>query len=179
MAKKKRDKKNAIEEEVIENSENGQSAEENSETGGSKKDELSEMKDKYLRLMAEFENYKKRTFKEKVDFARIAARETMLAILPVLDDFERAKLHAEDENTKEQFSEGVTLVYNKLFSTLEAKGLKKMESTGEAFDPDLHEALSEFPAPSEDLKGKIVDTIEGGYYLNDVILRYAKVVVGK
>lgn len=179
MAKKNRDKKKAIEEEVIENSENGQSTEGQEEAKTTKGDELGEMKDKYLRLMAEFENYKKRTFKEKVDFARIAARETMLAILPVLDDFERAKLSADDENTDEQFSEGVTLVYNKLFSTLEAKGLKKMESTGQDFDPELHEALSEFPAPSDDMKGKVVDTIEGGYYLNDVILRYAKVVVGK
>ncbi len=142
-------------------------------------DELSEIKDKYLRLLAEFENYKKRTFKEKLETINTASRETILAILPVLDDFDRAKAVAEDESTKETFSEGVELVYNKLHAALQGKGLKAMETNGQPFDPEYHEALTEIPAPTEEDKGKILDTIEKGYTLNDAIIRHAKVVVGK
>lgn len=133
----------------------------------------SELKDKYIRLVAEFENFKKRTFKEKLDMMRHAAQDTMAAMLPVLDDFDRAA------NAGEGLSEGIQLIHNKMKGVLEQKGLKAMESTGEAFDPELHEALTEIPAPSDDLKGKIVDTIEKGYTLNDKIIRHAKVVVGK
>lgn len=141
--------------------------------------ELQEMKDKYLRLLAEFENYKKRTFREKLDTINTAARETVVAILPVLDDFDRAKLMADDENTDEEFSEGVGLVYHKLHQILKSRGLKPMESTGLAFDPEQHEAVTEIPAPSEDQKGTVFDTIEKGYTLNDKIIRHAKVVVAK
>lgn len=141
--------------------------------------ELQELKDKYLRLMAEFDNYKKRTFREKLDTINQAARDTVLAILPVLDDFDRAKLMAEDDSTEEVFTDGVQLVYNKLHSVLKGKGLAVMESNGELFDSELHEAMTEIPAPSDDLKGRIVDTIEKGYTLNDKIIRHAKVVVGK
>lgn len=143
------------------------------------KQENKEIKDKYLRLYAEFDNYKKRTIKEKVDLMRTAAADTIKALLPVLDDFDRAKKNADDEHTQETFSEGVTLVYNKLYSTLKNKGLQPMESTGMPFDPELHEAVTEIPAPTEDMKGKVVDTIEKGYHLNDAIIRHAKVVVGK
>lgn len=143
------------------------------------KQENKELKDKYLRLYAEFENYKKRTLKEKLDLMRTASSDTIKALLPVLDDFDRAKKNADDENTQETFSEGVTLVYNKLYSALKNKGLQPMESNGEPFDPELHEAVTEIPAPSDDLKGKVVDTIEKGYHLNDAIIRHAKVVVGK
>lgn len=136
--------------------------------------QVSDLKDKYLRLHAEFDNSRKRNVKEKLELMKTAARDTMSVLLPVLDDFDRAKKSAEGE-----FSEGIQLVYNKLFSVLEQKGLKAMETEEVAFDPELHEALTEIPAPSEDLKGKIVDTIERGYYLNDVIIRHAKVVVGK
>jgi molecular chaperone GrpE len=101
------------------------------------------------------------------------------ALLPVVDDFDRAKKISDDEKTEEAFSEGVNLVYDKFKGILKAKGLKPMESTGEVFDAELHEALTEIPAPTEDLKGKIVDTIETGYTLNDKIIRHAKVVVGK
>lgn len=132
-----------------------------------------ELKDKYIRLVAEFENFKKRTFKEKLDMMRHAAQDTMAAVLPVLDDFDRAA------NAGEGLSEGILLIHNKMKGILEQKGLKAMESTGETFDPELHEALTEIPAPSEDLKGKVVDTIEKGYTLNDKIIRHAKVVVGK
>lgn len=141
--------------------------------------EVSELKDKYLRLHAEFDNYKKRTIREKLDMMSTAARDTLSALLPVLDDFDRAKKIADDENTNESFSEGVSMVYNKLFNTLYANGLKKMETAGEDFDPELHEAITEIPAPTEELKGKVIDTIETGYYLNDKIIRHAKVVIGK
>ena len=166
-------------EELEENeAENGDSGEETPDSDD-QTEQITELKDKYLRLAAEFENYKRRTVREKLNMMGTAARDTLSALLPVLDDFDRAKNNAEDENSKEPFSEGVMMVYNKLFNTLKQKGLKAMESNGEEFDPELHEAITEIPAPTEEMKGKIIDTIEKGYYLNDTILRYAKVVVGK
>ncbi|MEM9822489.1 MAG: nucleotide exchange factor GrpE [Bacteroidota bacterium] len=141
--------------------------------------EMSELKDKYLRLRAEFDNFRKRSVREKIDLMGTAARDTMAALLPVLDDFDRAKKNAEDDQSTEPFSEGVMLVYNKLYNSLKQKGLEPMESTGEVFDPELHEAITEIPAPTEEMKGKIVDTIEKGYLLKDKIIRHAKVVVGK
>lgn len=138
-----------------------------------------ELQDKYLRLFAEFDNYKKRTMKEKVDLMATAAKGTLSALLPVLDDFDRAKMNAESDDSAEPFSEGVSMVYQKLFNILSQKGLSPMESTGEIFDPELHEAITEIPAPNEDMKGKVVDTIEKGYKLKDTIIRHAKVVVGK
>lgn len=141
--------------------------------------EHAELKDKFLRLFAEFDNYKKRTIKEKIDLMKTAAQDTMTALLPVLDDFDRAKKNAEAGNNKETFSEGVKLVYHKLYTILEQKGLQLMETDGEPFDPELHEAFTEIPAPTVKLKGKIVDTIEKGYLLRDKIIRHAKVVVGK
>lgn len=143
------------------------------------KQEVVEIKDKYLRLLAEFENFKKRSFKEKLENIKSAAQDTVSAILPVLDDFDRAKKTADDESSSEQFSEGVTLVYQKLHNKLEQIGLEAMESTGEIFDAELHEAITEIPAPTEEMKGKVVDTIEKGYLLKDKIIRHAKVIVGK
>jgi molecular chaperone GrpE len=144
-----------------------------------KKQELTELKDKYLRLYAEFDNYKKRTIKEKLELMGTASQDILSHLLPVLDDFDRAKQSADDENSTEVFSEGVTLVYEKLYSLLRAKGLEPMVTNGEVFDPEFHEAITEIPAPSEELKGKIVDTIEKGYKLKDKIIRHAKVVIGK
>ncbi len=141
--------------------------------------ERDELKDKYLRLFAEFENFRKRTLREKLDLMKTAGQETMEALLPVLDDFDRAKTNADDPATEETFSEGVSLVYNKLYSILQSKGLEPMESNGVVFDADLHEAVTEIPAPSEDLKGRVVDTVQKGYKLGDRIIRHAKVVVGK
>lgn len=141
--------------------------------------EISEAKDKYLRLFAEFDNYKKRTIKEKLEQMRTASQGLLQALLPVLDDFDRAKKSADDENSTEVFSDGVSLVYNKLNNVLKAKGLKEMETENQSFDPELHEAISEIPAPNEEMKGMIIDTIEKGYYLNEKIIRHAKVVVGK
>lgn len=131
-----------------------------------------ELKDKHIRLIAEFDNFKRRTAKERFDLMKTASQDIVAALLPVLDDFDRAKQNAE-------LSEGISLVYNKLNNILKNKGLEIMESTGEPFNPELHEALTEIPAPSEDLQGKVVDTIEKGYMLGDKIIRHAKVVVGK
>ncbi len=141
------------------------------------KAQVAEQKDKFLRLFAEFDNFKKRAVKEKIDMLSTASRETITAMLPVLDDFDRAKKNADDENSEEPFSEGVNLVYNKLYNVLKQKGLQEMETTGSDFDPEKHEAITEIP--NEEMKGKVVDTIEKGYLLNDKIIRHAKVVVGK
>lgn len=141
--------------------------------------ENTESKDKYLRLYAEFENFRKRNMKERMELRKNAAEETLSSILPVLDDFDRAKKMADAEYSEEKFSEGVTLVYEKLYKVLDNLGVEQMESNGVPFDPELHEAITEIPAPTEELKGKVVDTIERGYKLNDKIIRYAKVVVGK
>lgn len=134
--------------------------------------EVAELKDKYLRLFAEFDNYKKRTVKEKLDLMRTAAQDTLASLLPVLDDFDRAK-------KTEQFSEGIELLYQKIYALMKHLGLNEMESTGKEFNPELHDAITDIPAPSEDMKGKVVDTIEKGYYLHDKIIRHAKVVVGR
>ncbi len=141
--------------------------------------EHTELKDKYLRLMAEFDNFRKRTARQRNEERATAAVGTMNSILPVVDDFDRAKQNAVNDASVEQFSEGVELVYQKLKRTLGNLGLRAMESTGEAFDPELHEAFTEIPAPNPESVGKVVDTIEPGYFLNDKLIRHAKVVVGK
>ena len=140
---------------------------------------VSELKDKQLRLLAEFDNYKKRTTRERLELMSSASKDVILALLPILDDFDRAKKSADDPETGEHFSEGVSLVFNRLNSTLQNLGLKVMDSTHQPFDPDMHDAITEIPVPTEELKGKVIDTIEKGYLLNDKIIRHAKVVVGK
>ena len=135
-------------------------------------EQISELKNKILYQQAEFDNFRKRTMKEKAEVIMMASRDTLTALLPVLDDFDRA-------SKNEQFTEGVNLVWQKLQSTLKSKGLVEMESpTGSDFDPDQHEAITEIPA-GEEMVGKIVDTLEKGYILSDKIIRFAKVVVGK
>ena len=141
--------------------------------------QIDESKDKHLRLLAEFENFKKRTIREKLDIINSAAQDTMTSLLPVLDDFDRAKKEAENDGSEEQFSEGVNLVYQKLYAVLTQKGLKPMETNNNEFDPELHEAITDIPAPTPEMKGKVIDTIDKGYFLNDKIIRHAKVVVGK
>ena len=143
------------------------------------KSELKEIEDKYLRLFAEFENYKKRVRKENEVLISTASENVMKALLPVLDDFDRAKKVSDDENTEEKFSEGVSLVYEKLLSTLRLLGLEKTECTNSDFNPEEHEAIAELPAGDESMKNKIIDTVEKGYKLNSKIIRYPKVVVGK
>lgn len=132
-------------------------------------EKLAKLNDKYLRLYSEYENYRKRTNQEKADLLINGSREMMKAILPVIDDFERALAATEDE--------GVQLIYNKMMKILEQKGLKAMEVKGEKFDENLHEAITRIPAPEEAQKGLVMDVVEKGYYLNDKVLRYAKVVV--
>lgn len=140
---------------------------------------LAELRDKQLRLLAEFENYKKRTLRERHELLNSASKDLLINLLPVLDDFDRAKKSADDPNTDERFSEGVSLVYARLYNVLQAQGLKIMDSTGQPFDPEWHEAITEIAAPDPDMKGKVLDTVEKGYLLNDKIIRHAKVVVGK
>lgn len=135
-------------------------------------------KDRYIRLYAEFENYKKRTSKEKMEFFTYANQEMMVSMLGILDDFERA-LKEIAKNGNEADLQGVELIYNKFKSKLTEKGLKVMEvRAGDSFNVDFHEAITQIPAPSEDLKGKIVDVIETGYTLGDKVIRFAKVVTG-
>jgi len=154
---------------------------ENSNIGDTEvlKAENAELKDKYLRIYAEFDTFRRRMMKEKLDLMKTAAQDTMTALLPVLDDFDRAKKSAEANNSTEQFSEGVALVYQKLNNTLKNLGLEAMETHHQPFDPEWHEALAEIPAAQDDLKGKIIDTIEKGYVLGGKIIRHAKVVIGK
>ena len=140
--------------------------------------ELVELKDKYLRLYADFENFRRRTAKEKMDLAVNANENMLVALLPVVDDFERAMQSIESTDDIEAVKEGVGLIYSKLGRTLESKGLKPMMAKGEVFDADLHESITQFPAPSDDLKGKVIDEIERGYYLNSKVIRFAKVIIG-
>ncbi|MFS4481626.1 nucleotide exchange factor GrpE [Hyunsoonleella sp. 2307UL5-6] len=144
------------------------------------KEELQNEKDKFLRLFAEFENYKKRTSRERIELFKTAGKEVMVEILPVLDDFERALTHIEDDKEAEELRKGVLLIYQKLLSTLEKKGLSVAEvSQGDTFDAEIHTAITQIPAPNDDLKGKVVDVVEKGYKLGDTIIRFPKVVVGQ
>lgn len=167
-----------LQEEVVETTESSNNTPESqgddtlSKENADLKKQVEELKDKYLRQVAEFDNYRRRMTKEKVETIQMAARDTLTAILPVLDDFDRA-------SKNENFTEGVNLVWHKLITILRSKGLTEMESPkGTDFDPDQHEAITEIPAGDE-LVGKIVDTVEKGYTLHEKIIRYAKVVVGK
>ena len=141
------------------------------------RNELGEMKDKFIRKVAEFENFKKRSTKERIDLIQTAGKEVIIDMLEVLDDCERAEKQVSTLDDKAK--EGVMLVFNKLKGLLTAKGLRSMETINKEFNPDIHEAITEIPAPSEEQKGKVIDEIQKGYYLNDKIIRYAKVVVGK
>ncbi|MFM6975891.1 MAG: nucleotide exchange factor GrpE [Sphingobacteriaceae bacterium] len=141
--------------------------------------ELAEANDKYLRLYAEFDNFKRRTSKERIELLQTAGKEVIISLLSVLDDFERGLKAMENATDVSSVKEGVALVHHKLKNTLGQQGLKEMEARGQVFDADLHEAITNIPAPSADLKGKIVDELEKGYYLNDKVIRFAKVVVGQ
>jgi len=143
-------------------------------------EQLGQEKDKFLRLFAEFENYKKRTSKERIDLFKTASQDVIVSLLPILDDFERALLHIEDDKEAEELRKGVLLIYNKLLQALQQKGLSKIEiEKGVAFDADHHEAVTQIPAPTDDMKGKIIDVVEKGYKLGDKIIRFPKVVIGQ
>lgn len=137
--------------------------------------QVKEANDKYVRLYSDFDNFRKRTMKEKAELIQNASEKVISELLVVLDDFERAINNTEDEKQVE----GIKLINQKMINIFERQGLKKMNSKGKKFDMDLHEAITEIPAPEEDLKGCVVDVIEEGYYLNDKVIRFAKVVVGK
>ena len=141
--------------------------------------ELKEQKDKYLRLMAEFDNFRRRTAKERLDLIQTAGKDVIVSLLDVLDDCDRAEKQLDTAADIASQKEGILLVFNKVRSTLQAKGVTPMESLNKDFDVEQHEAITEIPAPTEALKGKVLDEISKGYLLNDKIIRFAKVVVGK
>lgn len=143
------------------------------------KAQLDEVNDKYIRLLAEFDNFKRRTAKERIELFKVANQETLKAMITVLDDFDRAQKSMDTANDIDALKEGLKLVHHKLKTTLQNQGLAEMENAvGKAFDTDVHEAVTNIPAPSEELKGKVVDELEKGYLLNDKVIRFAKVVVG-
>lgn len=141
--------------------------------------ELEKEKKEYMFLMAEFDNFRKRSLKDKAEIIKNGAESAMRNILPIIDDFDRALQATATSEDVAAVREGVELIYNKFIKYLESNGVKEMITTGEAFDADIHEAVTTFPAPSEDLKGKIIDTVQKGYSINDKVLRHAKVVVGQ
>lgn len=143
------------------------------------KNELDGINDKFLRKVAEFENYKRRSAKERIELIQTAGRDVITDMLDVLDDCDRAQKQLDGSDDAGAIKEGVMLVFTKLRNVLQARGLKAMETANQDFNPDLHDAITEITAPNEELKGKIVDEVMKGYYLNDKIIRHAKVVVGK
>ncbi|MBX9852915.1 MAG: nucleotide exchange factor GrpE [Cytophagaceae bacterium] len=140
--------------------------------------EVEELKDKYLRLYSEYENFRRRTSKEKSDLIKTANEDVLISLLPVLDDFERALKAINESKEGGAVKEGINLIYNKLYKTLEAKGVKPMQTVGQEFNSELHEAITQAPAPSEDMKGKVITEVEKGYYLNEKVIRFAKVIIG-
>ncbi|MEN9885075.1 MAG: hypothetical protein RLZZ420_2292 [Bacteroidota bacterium] len=141
--------------------------------------ELQEQKEKYIRLYADFDNFKRRSAKERVELIQTAGREVIQSMLEVMDDCDRAEKQMQKSDDLKQIREGIQLVFTKFRNTLQSKGLKEMKSIGEEFNPDVHEAITEIPVPDESMKGKVVDEVEKGYMLNDKIIRFSKVVVGK
>ena len=180
-------KKEEIKEEEISKAEKVEQVEENQEVAEeitkekpTSEELLQVEKDKFLRLFAEFENYKKRTTRERIELYKTAGQEVMTSLLPVVDDFERALSHIDDDKELEELGKGVLLIYQKFYNTLAQKGLFKIETKpGEVFDAEVHEAITQIPAPTEDLKGKVIDCVEKGYKLGDKIIRYPKVVIGQ
>lgn len=166
---KKKETEKPIEEEIVQETAE-QALTEETQTP----DELAEMKEKYLRLYSDFENFRKRTAKEKIDLIQTASAGLIVDLLPVIDDYERALANAPEG----EISEGIQLIFAKITATLQAKGLKELPAKGEVFDAELHDCITQFPAPSEDDKGKVMEVVEKGYTLNEKVIRFAKVVVG-
>lgn len=182
MSKKEKTQEEALisEQENIQDIQNEEVVEEIKKEEPTAEELIQAEKDKFLRLFAEFENYKKRTSKERIELFKTAGQELMTSLLPIVDDFERALNHIEESPETEELKKGVSLIYQKFFNTLEQKGLTKIEvSGGDAFDAELHEAITQIPSPTEDLKGKVIDCLEKGYKLGDKIIRYPKVVIGQ
>lgn len=143
------------------------------------KGEIQELKDKYLRQVAEFDNSRKRNARERIELIQTAGKEVITSLLEILDDCDRAEKQLQSNDELGTIKEGIQLIFNKLRTSLQSRGLKSMQSVGTQFNPDHHEAITEVPVPNEELKGKVIDEVEKGYYLNDKIIRFAKVVVGK
>lgn len=141
--------------------------------------ELLELKDKHIRLQAEFDNYRKRTLKERMELLKTASESVLVGILPVIDDFDRAIQTLDQVEENSHLKDGVMLIFNKFQDFLKQNGVKEIEGKDQPFDTDLHEAITTFPAPSEELKGKIIDVVQKGYYLNDKVIRHSKVVIGE
>ena len=177
------DKEQLSQEPIVDTENGAQTAPETEETPLSELDQLkadlADQKDKYLRLMAEFENFKRRTAKERVDLIQTAGKDVIVSLLDVMDDCDRAEKQLNESDDIAVQKEGIQLVFNKIRTTLHAKGLKAMESINQKFDVELHEAITEVPVPDASKKGKVIDEVTKGYYLNDKIIRFAKVVVGK
>ncbi len=171
------DSSEELEKEIVTPEKENQKETENSQKN--LEEELAKEKDRFLRLFAEFENYKKRTSKERIELFKTAGQDILSSMLPIVDDFDRALIEI-SKSGDENLVKGVELIYNKLINTLKSKGLEKVEVTsGDVFDSEIHEAVTQIPAPSDDLKGKIIDVVEKGYKLADKIIRYPKVVVGQ
>ena len=183
----KKGKDEANKEKKEDNTETANSEKETEDKGISKeeKKELSpeekynKLNDRYLRLLAEYDNYRKRTLKEKMEMVKGAGTEILLNFLPVADNMERAKKSIDESQDVESLKEGINLIFKNLSDFLKARGVKEIDAVGKDFDTDLHEAITKIPAPEKKLKGKIVDIIEKGYMLNDKVLRFAKVVIGE
>lgn len=184
MSKKSKKETTTVEEEVPVKVEHGSEKSKSKKNKGENKlvelqEELQNEKDRYLRLFAEFENYKKRTGRERVELFKTASQDLMVSLLPVLDDFDRGLKEIEKTEDDSLFK-GVELISNKLKETLKSKGLETVETQkGDIFDPEIHEAVTQIPSPSKDMKGKIIDVIEEGYKLGDKIIRFPKVVIGQ
>jgi len=152
---------------------------EETKTEKTDKEKLDELNDRYLRLAAEYDNYRKRTLKEKMELSKTAGADIMVNILPVMDDFERALGHLDQAKDMAAVKDGILLIYNKFAEFLKQRGIKEIEAKEKDFDTDLHEAITKIPAPNEELKGKVVDVVEKGYFMYDKVIRFSKVVVGE
>ena len=142
-------------------------------------EKVNELNDKYVRLSAEFDNYRRRTLKEKMELSKSAGESLLLSLLPVVDDFDRALAHIDEAKDIDALKEGIKLIYNKFNEYLKQQGIKEIEAKEKDFDTDLHEAITKIPSPTEDMKGKVIDCIEKGYTLNEKVIRFSKVVVGE
>jgi len=183
------EKNEQLKDEVSEKVENTKDIDDNKESENTPEEEvdqvamlekqLAELNDKHLRLIAEYDNYRKRTLKEKLDLTKTAGQKIFVNILPVIDDFQRAIQHLDTANDLDAIRSGIELIYNKFMNYLSQHGVKAMDAVNQEFNADLHEAISKVPAPSEEMKGKIIDCVETGYVLDDKVIRFPKVIVGE
>lgn len=179
MKKENEEKDEILNEENVENTaaEGTENASEEATVESSLADKILEMNDKHLRLMADFENYKRKTIKERADLIKYGGEQVFINLLPIIDDFERAIQHLPEEDSP--IKEGIVLIHNKFISFLNSNGVKEIETKDADFNTDFHEAISLFPAPSPELKGKIIDCTQKGYTFHDKVIRYSKVVVAE